>query len=42
MDYELLSVFVILSISAALGLLGGHLSGYVVSHNKRMQRTRDG
>ena len=41
-NYELLSTLVILLTSAVLGLVGGHLSGYVVPHNKRMQRARDG
>jgi uncharacterized membrane protein YfcA len=41
-NYEPLATFVILLASAVLGLIGGHLSGYVVPHNKRMQRTRDG
>jgi Na+/glutamate symporter len=41
-DYELRATFVILLASAVLGLIGGHLAGYVVPHSKRMQRARDG
>lgn len=41
-NYEPLAVFVILLTSAVLGLIGGHLSGYVGLHDKRMQRARDG
>jgi hypothetical protein len=41
-NYELLATFVTLLASAVLGLIGGHLSGYVAPHGKRMQRTRDG
>jgi hypothetical protein len=37
-NYEPLATFVILLASAVLGLIGGHLSGYVVPHDKRMQR----
>jgi hypothetical protein len=41
-SYEPLTVLVFLSIAALLGLVGGHVSGYVVRCDRRVQPTLHG